>query len=73
MIIECGPGSWTPGIKLIIPPPMLANEVTSLPSIVILIVVVSKSGILKNDTAINSSPGFIVDPVSYTHLRAHET
>ena len=43
---------------------MLANEVTSLPSIVILIVVVSKSGILKNDTAINSSPGFTVDPGS---------
>ena len=63
-IIEWGPGLSSPGIREIIPPPMEASEVKSTPSSFILIDVVSISGILKNDTAITSSPGIIMDPGS---------
>ena len=48
---------------------MLARGVKSTPSSVILIEVVSISGILKNDTAITSSPGTIVDPGSGDNTR----
>ena len=68
-IIEWGPGLSSPGRREIIPPPMLASGVKSTPSNVILIEVVSISGILKNDTAITSSPGTIVDPGSGDNTR----
>ena len=63
-IIEWGPEFSSPGRRDIIPPPMLANGVRSTPSSVILIEVVSISGILKKDTAITSSPGITMEPGS---------